>query len=160
MTIPFIAYDSAAPGNIPAEAQGVFYYADGSFAWSPHRFPEAAARGITVHGDPDIASIIDMEPGCVWPPNNGVLRNFVRERMRVHGDACVYTFRAAVDECMAALDGLKPGARLFLSTLDGSAPTTYNGFTVAAVQYWGGMTAPYDKSVVFDTAWMTRKAGG
>jgi hypothetical protein len=151
------AYDSANPSNIPANAEAVFYYADGRYAWSPHRFPGAKARGITVLGNPAVASIIDMEPGCVWPPDSGVLRNFVATRMETHGDACVYTFRSAVVECMSALNGLKPGARLWLTTLDGTAPEEYEGFTCAAVQNYGGMTAPYDESVIYDVDWMEHK---
>jgi hypothetical protein len=144
-----IAYDSARPLLIPAGAQAVLPYADGHFHWSNREFPAAQYRYFTVLGNPD-ADIIDVEPGCIWPPARA--RDWAQRRLALHHpDLTVYCDRdtvAAVREAMAGL-----AWHLFLTTLDGSKPEVYDGLHVRAVQFTDRNNA-YDESLIFDDGWL------
>lgn len=145
-----IAYDSARPSLIPAGAQAIFPYADGHYSWSHKQFPKALYRYITVQGHPGI-DIIDCEPGCVWPPSN--VRPWAEARHRAGNDVTVYCDRDTVPMVRGALTGLV--WHLFLSTLDGSQPTEFDGIRLRAVQYTDRNNA-YDESIVYDEPWLNR----
>lgn len=140
------AYDSANWRNIPRNAAAVLPYADGRYAYTHKAFPHARYRSISVLGSWSRASIFDIEPGCIWPPSRA--RSAVQARQHRYGDATVYCFRSAVPAVKAALHGLTYKA--ILSTLDGSIYHHYEGWILTGCQFWGGVSAPYDKTVIFD----------
>ena len=145
MTRSIISYDSAAPHNIPASAPAVLPYIDG-FSWSNSMFPHARFRYITVHGNWPHASIFDVEAGAI---SVSELPSLVHQRNEHHGnDSIVYCSRSTVQAVKDVL-GNRPW-KLFLATLDGSQPRSWVGKPTAAVQYWGGMSAPFDKSIWWD----------
>lgn len=151
-------YDSVDYNRIPKSAKVVFPYADGRYAWvsrAKKLFPKAHIRAITVTGEWEHASIIDVEPGTVWPPSDGRLRRFVENRWRLHHDATVYCFRAAIPEVKSALHGLD--YKLFLSTLDGSKPRTFDGLHCSAVQFYNAPNQAYDRSIIYDVNWAMHK---
>lgn len=83
-------YDSTRPAEIPADAQMVAGYVDGMYAWGPQdwaRFPHAVHVEISAVGT-DRGTVVDVEVGCVWPPESAV--PWVR-RARARGvDPTVY----------------------------------------------------------------------
>lgn len=67
-------YDSVSPAAIPADAEVVAGYVDGRFAWSQSdwdRFRNATKVTISAVGSA-VAHVVDVEVGCVWPPENAV----------------------------------------------------------------------------------------
>lgn len=143
-----IAFDSSRPSLIPLHPWGIFPYADGHFAWSHRQRPGARYRYITVQADP-AADIADVEEGCIWPP--ATVRPWALERQSRGLDVTVYCDRDNVPEVRAALEGVT--WHLFLSTLDGSVLTEYDGIKVRACQYTDRQDA-YDESAVFDPQWL------
>lgn len=149
-----IAYDSASPRLIPASAEAVLPYSDGHYRWSNLERPRARWRYITVLGDPD-ADIADVEPGCIWPPARAAI--WAQDRLDRHpgADLTIYCDRdvfPAVDDVMT-----RYGWRwqLFLSTLDGTKPTSYRGKPTRAVQFTDRSNA-YDMSIVYDLNWLNK----
>lgn len=157
MTSQLHFYDSANPRNVPS---GVYAgcYVNG-YAW-----PESEADRmrsvfwISVHREAywaKYARCIDVENGAAQPSD---VPAFIRERYS-HGfnDATVYVNRSNWEAVYKALDD-EPAAYRYspfwwVSTLDGTqyAELTIDGKVVAkpwAVQYYGGMNAPYDISVL------------
>ena len=146
------AYDASNWRNIPPDAQAIFPWADGRYAYSHARFPKARYRYLTALGDPG-ADIADFEPGCIWPGSK--LRLWAEERKDQHpqDDLTVYTDR---DNYPLALDALTGFTwHLFLATQDGSAPTTWEGRPVRAVQITDHDDL-YDVDEVFDVDWLNR----
>jgi hypothetical protein len=144
-----IAYDSARPWLIPSNPAAVFPYADGHYKWSNAEFPRARFRYITALGNPE-ADIIDIEPGCVWPPARAA--DWAHRRLELgRPDLTVYTDRDNLPEVRAVMTGFT--WHLFLSTLDGSQPAEYDGLHVRAVQFTD-RKGLYDMSVVFDEGWL------
>lgn len=69
-----IMYDSTRPSAIPADAEMVAGYVDGIYRWKPEdwaRFPNAVKVEISAIGT-DRGTVVDVETGCVWPPENAV----------------------------------------------------------------------------------------
>lgn len=67
-------YDSIHPEAIPADATEVLAYTDGEYAnvdTLRARFPNARQHTISAVGEV-VAEWIDVEAGCVWPPNRAV----------------------------------------------------------------------------------------
>jgi hypothetical protein len=140
------AYDSAAWQNIPHNTGAVLPYADGRFAFSHKAFPHARYRYFSVTGEWQHASMFDIEPGCIWPPS--AARSLVQQRDAHFHDAVVYCFRSAVGAVQQAMHGLNYKA--IVSTLDGTILKNYQGWELSGCQFWGGATAPYDKTIIFD----------
>lgn len=72
-----IMYDADNPYDIPRDARMVAGYVDGSrTTWKQEwwdRFPGAVKVRISAVGVRwDIADVFDVEPGCIWPPENVV----------------------------------------------------------------------------------------
>lgn len=142
------AYDSARYQLIPSWAPAIFPYADGRYAWSNSRFPNAKWRYITVLGNPAI-DIIDYEPGCVFNPR--VLANWAEHRAAAREDITVYTYRAAYETVAEVLK--KYDWHLFLATLDGSKLTSFEGKQLRACQFTD-RNGLYDISEVYDDNWL------
>jgi len=148
-----IAYDSASPQHIPVNAAAVFPYSDGSYAWSHARFPRARYRYITVRGDVN-SDIADYEEGAVF--GAAALRTWANDRLEKHGnhaDLTVYCDKDNFPAVKAAMAGFT--WHLFLSTLDGTQPQSYDGMQCRAVQYTDRSDL-YDMSVVWDESWLNR----
>lgn len=76
-----VGYDSTNPFDIPADAQVVFGYIDGIYAWSAAgwaRFPGAVKVRIAIFASTNDGHVLDVEPGCAWPPS--VAANWIRMR--------------------------------------------------------------------------------
>lgn len=158
-----VMYDAVTWENIPADAPGetiIAVYRDGDFAAQAAaveaRFPPARYPVIWIDvngGDPAVSQVLDVETGDAAPAG---APGWVKARLAaVKGSLpTIYcnrsTIAAVASECAAA--GLKLGVHfwLWVSTLDG---TQYVADGVVACQYQGGVTAPYDKSVVYADWW-------
>jgi len=150
--VSITAYDSATPSLIPSNPPAIFPYADGVYAWSHKRFTRAAYRYITVEGNP-AADIIDVEPGCVWPPANA--GTWAKDRHRHHSeDLTVYCNRANLPAIRAVMDDLGFAWHLFLAAWQEPALTEYDGIKLRACQYFAG--DDYDMSKVYDEGWLNK----
>ena len=146
------AYDSASPQYIPVNAAAIFPYADG-YAWSHLMFPRARYRYITIHGDPG-ADIADYEDGAIFSAS--ALRTWANDRLEKignHADLTVYCDRSNFPAVRAAMTGFT--WHLWLSTLDGSQPQSYDGKQCRAVQYTD-RSDKYDMSIVWDESWLNK----
>lgn len=144
--MPLTGYDSADPSKIPADAPVIFPYLDGRYAWQQSRFPKAKFRYITVLGDAR-AAILDWEPGCVYNPDT--LLKWVETR-HGRGEGCtVYCNRSDFPRVREILDGKSYG--VFLSTLDGTRLSSYEGVALRACQY--ATEHGYDISDVWAEEW-------
>jgi hypothetical protein len=158
--------------NIPLTWNGrpldiVAVYRNGGGAADPaklnQRFP--ATRYVHVWIDalgtaPDSCQVADVEKGDISPENApGWVK---RRRALVHTSLpAVYCDRSTLlaVQGYCAAEGLKSGRdyQLWISTLDGSED--YNGKPlkaipgVVAVQVEGGVSAAWDRSVVYDDHW-------
>lgn len=69
-----IMYDADNPYDIPSDAAMVAGYIDGSrTTWTQamwDRFPNAQKITISAVGKRWDADVFDVEPGCIWPPEN------------------------------------------------------------------------------------------
>jgi hypothetical protein len=142
-------YDSASPHNIPSGVYAAVCI-NGRFAWQEHDIQRMAKvfRYIAVEHDGK-ASIeewaqeargVDIEPGCVWPPERAV--PFLVERHKRNGDATAYCDRSTLPTIQRLMHGIP--VLYWVATLDG----TQNVPGSWAVQYHGGMTSPFDISVL------------
>lgn len=132
------SYDSAQPLAIPTYAPAILPYTpDSAFPWADNatdRFPNARFRWITTYGDYTKASIFDSESGDRLN-DTAILRQVVEARIDAFPSdkAIVYCSRNRVAVIQNALAGLD--WHLFLATLDGSMPASWNGKPTIAVQY-------------------------
>lgn len=86
-----VMYDSTNPFDIPTGAQMVAGYVDGGYAWSAAgwaRFPHAVKVGISIYSSRNNGIVLDVEPGCTWPPANAVA--WVQRRRASGVDPTVY----------------------------------------------------------------------
>ena len=142
-------YDSASPHNIPS---GVYaaVCVNGDYAWQEHDIQRMSRvfRYIAVeHGGKlsieewaPHARCVDIEPGCVWPPERAV--PFLVARHQHFGDATAYCDRGTLAEVQRIMRGIP--VFHWVATLDG----TQNVPGAWSVQYQGGPNAPYDVSVL------------
>jgi hypothetical protein len=142
-----IAYDSTRPHLIPADAWGILPYPDGRFAWTEAdlaRFPHAHRRFISEFGNARLASIAAVEIGALDPVE---ARGFIVERKRLfpEGTPTIYCDRARLPEVEAECAGLEFDR--YIADWTGS-PHWINGIErLVAVQFVGGVRAPYDKTL-------------
>ncbi len=142
-------YDSTNPFDIPADAQMVAGYIDGSWPWTAAgwaRFPNAVKVRITV-GNTEAADAIDVENGDATPAYAG---GWVRRRNAAGVRPLVYCNRSARPAVEAACAGLSYD--LWIATLDGIQAMQPG----AVATQWQGQAQSgmhYDKSLVNDT-WM------
>jgi hypothetical protein len=143
MSIHF--YDATEPANVPS---GVYaaVYVNGTYVW---REEEAKRMShifrISVNPDPywaDYARCIDVEQGDAWPVSAAI--PFLQARHRRNGDATAYCNRSTLPALRALVDRAGIPVLYWIATLDG----TQNVPGAWAVQYQGGMTAPYDLSIL------------
>jgi hypothetical protein len=138
-------YDATSPENIPSGVYGAVYI-NGLYAWSPREVDRMArVFRITVNPDPkwaEYARCIDVEQGDAWPPEHAI--PFLTARHRRNGDATVYCNRSTLANLRPTLERAGIPVLYWVATLDG----TQNVPGAWAVQYQGGMSAPYDVSVL------------
>lgn len=66
-------YDADEPYDIPRDAEMVAGYVDGIYAWSATEwgwFPRSTKVTISAVGAKWDVHLYDLEPGCIWPPEN------------------------------------------------------------------------------------------
>lgn len=138
-------YDSASPENIPSGVYAAVYV--NGFAWPVDQVRRMArVFHVTVEQSPvwaKRARCIDVETGAATPADAAA---FVHERRKLgFDDATVYVNRSNHAETarLIAAAGLAPPL-WWVATLDGTqdVPGAW------AVQYQGGMHAPFDLSVL------------
>lgn len=150
-------FDSTTPDQIPADAEMVAGYINGTYAWDADawaRFPNAAQVHITVIAV-NTAGVLDVETGDATPVQ---APGWIKAR-RASGQPrpTVYVNRAnhdaVVEACADA--GLAPGVHywIWLATLDGTLPHPLPG--VVAVQDKSAQILGFnaDSSIVFDATW-------
>lgn len=142
------AFDSANWQVIPSYAQAVLPYADGRYKWSNSHFPSAQWRYITIFGNPAV-DILDIEPGCCWPPSAGI--NWAHQRQVQNEDITIYCNRdtyPSVAETFAKYEW-----HLILATLDGTILTEFDGKPLRGCQYTDH-AGLYDMSMIYDDHWL------
>jgi hypothetical protein len=159
--------DSTVVANIPLTVQLVGVYRNGSYAADQAtvaaRFP--ANRYVIVWIDVDgshagSAQVLDVEIGDASPQSApGWIK---ARRAAVHTSLpTIYCNRSTLPSVLAACTAQELTAgehyQLWISTLDGTE--TWNGHQlrtvpgVVAVQVEGGMTAAWDRSIVYNPHW-------
>jgi hypothetical protein len=139
-------YDATEPANVPSGVHAAVYI-NGRYAW-----PEEEIRRmsrifrISVNPDPkwaEFARCIDVEQGDAWPVSAAI--PFLAARWRRNGDATAYCNRSTLPTLQALVERAGIRVLYWVATLDGtmSVPGAW------AVQYQGGMTAPYDLSILY-----------
>lgn len=149
--MPKLMYDSVDASSIPADAEVVAGYGDGSISqWSSDdwaRFPNAIALSIVVN-PADSGDVLDVERGDASPGDcPGWIARYDRPVFKVPTIYCNRSNRAAIE---AACQGLTYD--LWVATLDGT--TDEPG--AAAVQYQN--TPGYDVSLC--SSWWPRMPAG
>lgn len=144
-TVPILAYDSARPLLIPANAQVVAGYCDGEYAWRPEdwgRFPDAVKIIITVFGDPR-ANVADIENFAMTPTR---ALDWLNDRQHDghHGNA-LYFSRGS----WPAVHNVFRGRQYYTWQADWTGqPHTVPG--AAMVQWQNKPDQAYDLSTVYD----------
>lgn len=141
-------YDSANPKNIPSGAHAAVCI-NGDYAWDQHDIDRMSKvfRYIAVE-DGDVrrwakdARGVDIEPGCVWPPERAL--PFLIARHQSHGDATAYCDRSTYPTIRQLVRRAGINVFYWVATLDG----TQNVEGAWAVQYYGGLHTPWDMSVL------------
>ncbi len=143
------AYDAVTPSQIPAGAQMVLYYANGRYAWSAAdlaRFPNAVKGSISVTASDLGPQILDVENGDATPEQG---LEWVRAKRARGEDPSVYASISTWDDALVPLFA-RAGEPLPHAWKAGyrNPPAPYMAAGAVATQYMGGMTAPYDVSLV------------
>jgi hypothetical protein len=142
-------FDSANPSNIPAGSYACLY-ADGLYKASSEEAARfKAVRWITIEGGTAAAAYAgcaDFEQGN--PVYEGsALREWVQARANAGERARVYCSRS--DLATVRMRCAELSYLVWLATLDGNKLKPSYTTGLWAVQYQGGMTAPYDISVLY-----------
>lgn len=120
---PIHFYDSASPHNIPSGVHAAVCI-NGDFAWreSDVRRMEAVFRYIAVgNNEPSWAAHargIDIEPECVWPPENAM--PFLIARHKHYGDATAYVNRSTLPQVEEMVHNAGISVYYWIATLDGT----------------------------------------
>jgi hypothetical protein len=119
---PIHFYDSASPHNIPSGVHAAVCI-NGDFAWreSDIRRMEAVFRYIAVGGESSWAAHargVDIEPECVWPPENAM--PFLVARHKHYGDATAYCDRSVLPQVQELVKNAKIEVFYWVATLDGT----------------------------------------
>jgi len=147
--VTLLMADSATPQNIPDSWDGaVAAYINERYAWPHHqimRFNQVIR--ISVNGDAAEARkarVIDVEKFAARPADAPA---FIRERIRLgHHDATIYCSRDTVPAVRRACEGLT--YRLWVADWTGQ-PHKIHGIDAWAVQYHGGPSLPFDRSIIY-----------
>src|ERR1035437_153641 len=143
-----LMYDSTNINDIPADAQMVAYYVDGSWPVSAAavraRFPNAVLLTITV-GNTENADIIDRESGDA---SAAYAAGWVRRRNNLGIRPTVYCNRSSRAEVEADCAGLSYD--LFIATLDG-VEVMQPGAVATQTQGQAQLGIHADRSMVNDT---------
>jgi hypothetical protein len=147
-----IACDSTRPRLIPGNAWGILPYPDGEFEWPAselERFPHAHRRFISALGDYRLASIGDVERGAMTPEQ---APGFIHGRTRLYGDvAAIYCNLSTLPAVEAACKGLVFDR--FIADWTGEPHWLADVDRLVAVQFAGGVTAPFDRTLC-KAGWM------
>lgn len=110
------AYDDVTVDLIPADAQYVFYYVDGTYANGTAmkaRFPDAVLAGIAVNPADD-ADVLDVETGdaTIADIYAWLKRQLANRKYRATSVPVIYTSVSNVDQMMLTMDanGFKHGS--------------------------------------------------
>jgi hypothetical protein len=159
-----IFYDSARSGLIPTGADAALYV-DGRYKVTPQQAKRfGRTRWITVLGGSAVAAeagAADFEAGNSVHDIPGKLRSWALERQAMNCRARVYCDRADLGKALSLVGDL-PNVCFWLATLDGKPWDAAEllaeikaAYRIAlklerlwGIQYEGGMTAPYDKSIL------------
>lgn len=122
---PIHFYDSASPHNIPSGVYAAVCI-NGDYAWDEHDIQRMSKvfRYIGVeHGGKasieewaPLARGVDIEPGCVWPPERAV--PFLVARHKGWGDATAYCDRSVWPTVQKLMQGIP--VNYWITTLDGT----------------------------------------
>jgi hypothetical protein len=147
---PVHFYDSASPHNIPSGVHAAVCI-NGAYAWreSDIQRMEAVFRYIAVEHDgknniaewAQHARGVDIEPGCVWPPERAM--PFLEARARENGDATAYCDRSTFPVVARLVMQARISVHYWVATLDG----TMSVHGAWAVQY-RDVNNLYDLSVL------------
>lgn len=140
-------YDSASPWNIPSGVQAAVCI-NGDFAWRESDVRRmshvlryiATEAGVPIEEWAAHARGVDIEPGCVWPPERAV--PFLVARHKSNGDATAYCDRSVLPQVQELMQGLP--IFYWVATLDG----TMEVHGAWAVQY-RNVHNLYDLSVLY-----------
>lgn len=157
-----IIYDSTAPADIPHADDGyVFAYNDGLYTQVDAvraRFPDARIITISAVGQAS-ADVVDVEPGCVWPPASAVA--YVQRERAAGRNPTVYCGRsnwpAVVQAFYDAGMGQPPyWVAHYTNTphLCSSScyPSSVGSLVAVATQYGGDLPGHFDVTVT-NGAW-------
>jgi hypothetical protein len=148
--------DSISPDILPTNVGLVAGYVNGSRSQWPHnawdRFPNSHHVRVNVIGTPTRGDCLDIETGDATPDHAPTWYDSINWTNK--DNLIIYTNRSQVAAVSAAM-GKRPW-RLWLATLDGTAPTIWEGKAVTAVQYLGSqhLGMNMDMSLVFDDNWL------
>jgi hypothetical protein len=137
-------YDATEPRNVPSGVHAAVYV-NGLYAWPQHDIDRmGAVFRITVKSGAEWAAkarCIDIEAGDATPAS---AMSFLIERHKRFGDATAYCNRSTWPAVKTLVQRAGISVFYWIATLDGTQ--TVPG--AWAVQYYGGMTSPYDLSVL------------
>lgn len=139
-------YDAANPRNIPSGVHAAVYI-NGEFKWPQSEIDRmAGVFSVSVEREAywaQQARCIDVEKGAALPED---VVSFIKERRKHYDDATAYVNRSNWDAVRNLVaEAHIPQPFYWVSTLDGT--TDVPG--AWAVQDHGGMTSPYDTSILF-----------
>ena len=145
---PVTMYDAAVPDNIPASAQVVAGYIDGSYAWTADdwkKWPDADKVLITVTGSLK-ANVADVENGAMTADD---ARNWIVAKQKEHMRGCtIYCSQANLNSVWSACKG--HAYYIWVADWTGSAHEVAH---TVATQY-SSVDNRYDLSMVYSQEWL------
>lgn len=145
---PVRMYDAVTPANIPASAEVVAGYVDGTYAWPAeawHRWPGALKVLITVFGSLT-GNVADVENGDMTPAQ---ARQWIEAKQQAHMRGCtVYCSLSNLGAVRAACKGLA----YYIWVADWTN-TAHRVPGTVATQY-SNVNNAYDLSMVYSQQWL------